>query len=374
MKTCASLFLALTVAASTAVAAAPASPLPMKVLSELDRFEPWEGQIFHADRLWVGRSRKDLGAHYRLELFAADGAKVLEKALTHSLRYIYPYDARSVLVTGLGTDGLSHYTIARLDAAGTSVSLEHVVIPMDGLASRWAGKPGAMYFTDPGGFDDPDNPTDPSQPLQTVFTLTRAGRVRWLAPHIAGPTLPLLIEDKLYLMSAPSIYSGGKSLHKIDPATGEDTILVDDRERVVDLIRFPSLNLLAMAEAGAKRVTTVDLKTGRGEELAITDGTPRTLAAYGKCLLVGLEDTKLVHVFDLTAAEHAKPIQTWDLSGAGAKFLQLRGLAADPASGRLYARSAYACSPVEACDPDRNSAVMAEPGADDLAVRQCLGL
>ena len=89
------LVLALALGAAPALAA---SPVDVKILSELDRFEPFEGHLFHAGHLWVGRSRKDLGAFYRLEVFAGDGAQVADVELAHSLRYIAPYGNDAVIV------------------------------------------------------------------------------------------------------------------------------------------------------------------------------------------------------------------------------------------------------------------------------------
>src|SRR5262249_14655997 len=154
----------------------------IKVISELDRFEPFEAHVFHDGALWVGRSRKDLGSYYRLEVYDSQGNSIAVKTLNHSLRDIYPYWAHSVLIVGIPV-APSHrfYTIAT--RAGTQVQTETHDIPEEALADRWVGRPGELYFTDPGGFDD-GSPI--GTPLRTIFTLSH-GSPRYLQARIPGP-------------------------------------------------------------------------------------------------------------------------------------------------------------------------------------------
>ncbi len=366
------LLLATALAALPAVASA--APIDVKILSELDRFEPFEGHLFHAGHLWVGRSRKDMASYYRLEVFAADGTAQASVELVHSLRYIYPYGDDAILVVGIGLDQVSHYTIARW--VNGKVEVKEQTIPDSALADRFAGKPGQLVFSDPGGFDDPDHPSDPNQPLPTLFTMTRGGEPRYLAPRIAGPRNGVMIDAALYLISSPSIATGGRTLNKVDVAAESFTKVLEGRNGLTEMARLPALNLLAITESDAQQVVVVDLKNDRlSDTLSIEGfGRPRALAALGTCLLVGTEDTKQVLVYNLGALEHAKPIAQWDLGVAGDKFFQLRNLTADAGTGHVFARSAYACSPLDgACGANgRNSVIMVTPAVDDAARAECL--
>ena len=365
-------FAALPGAASAAPLAAAAPTV--KVLSELDRFEPFDGAVFHAGHLWVGRSRKDLGAYYRLEVYAADGTLQGIATLGHSLRYVYPYGADAVITVGIGLDGVSHYTVARF--LNGQVQLKAADIPETALADRFAGAPGKLVFSDPGGFDDPDHPSDPNQPLQTLFVITRGGATRYLAPRIAGPRDGVTVGDALYLVSSPNVSAGGKTLNKVDVARESFTKILEGRAGLDQILRLPAQNLLALTERDANQVLLVDLKTDRLSDTLSTEGfgRPRALAMLNGCLLVGTEDTKQVLVYNLASTAHAKPIAQWDLSVAGDRFFRLRDLAADPATGTVYGRSAYPCSVTDgACGvTGRNSVVMVVPAADDPALAACL--
>ena len=342
----------------------------LTVLSELDRFEPWEGHAFHAGHLWVGRSRQDMAAFYRLEVYTPDGKLMLVKELAHSLRMIYPYGSASVIVVGLGTDQLSHYTIATLTAG--RVDLSHTTIPLGALADKWAGVPGRHFFSDPGGFDDPEHPTPIGQPLQTLFAFDRS-RTNWLKPRIAAPSLLAFARESLYIVSAPTFLTGGKTLTKMNTATQTTTILLQGRNDLRSILVLPKLNLMAMAESGAAQTLIIDLKTDAVvQTFPSPAGRPRALAAFGKCLAVATEDTRQVQFFDLTESARG-PLAVWDLAPAGAHLYGIRSLAADPVSGRIYARSAYACNPTSACSAERNSVVMASPEGTSLAVTKCLG-
>jgi hypothetical protein len=372
---------ALALAAGTATASESASdaralePVAVKVLSQLDRFEPFEGHLFHEGRLWVGRSRKDLGAFYRLEVFDAAGTKVAEKELKHSLRYITPYGAGRVLVVGLGTDQLSHFTVASLSAGG--VTLEERTIPLGALADRYVGGTGTMQvFTDPGGFDDPDHPTPPSQPLQTLFAL-KSGRVHWLKPHFSLPQSGLVIGSKLYILTSPAIGAGNRTLRIVDLVSEEATVVTDKLGDATKIVHLPTENLLAISDRGTGEVLFLDLKTMQiSRRAAVEDGTNlRALTAYGHCVAVGIEGSRRVHFYDARGSETVADglVASWDLSAAGPDLMALKELSADQASGRVFARSAYACSPVDAsCGPLRNGVVLVQPETGSQAVERCL--
>ena len=73
----------------------------LRVVSNLDGFEPFEAHVFHAGLLWTGRSRQGLGAFYRLEVYASDGQPAANLELGHSVKYLIPYGANSVVAIGV---------------------------------------------------------------------------------------------------------------------------------------------------------------------------------------------------------------------------------------------------------------------------------
>ncbi|MBI4403844.1 MAG: hypothetical protein HY537_06780 [Deltaproteobacteria bacterium] len=334
----------------------------VRIISELDGFEPFEAHLFHASHLWVGRSRKDLAAFYRLEIFDRHGKMVVSKELQHSLRYIHPYESNSVIIVGIGLDQLSHYTIATLN--GSNVSLVHRTIPVTALADRWAGSPGRFYFTDPGGYDDPAHPTPPDQPLQTLFKMDSFGP-RYLKPRLAGPRESLMMGNSLYVISGPSIGTG-KFLNVIDIQTESLRTLISDGKGLSHMRLLPS-GKLALLEVDAARVREVDLKTKEVHSLVTTDARPSDFAIMGSCLAIGLEEQRRVQFFELSAVSVQK-VAEWDLSVAGSGFMALRNLAADSITGNIYARSAYPCQPFTECLP-RNSVVIAEGAGTDIKAR-----
>ncbi len=190
-----------------------------KVVTELDVFEPFDAHVFNDGLLWVGRSRKNLGADYHIQVFDSAGSQVFTKELPHSARFLYPYGANGVLSVGVSyKDNLTYFsTVERKNGKFTVISKK---IPLGAFGNEWAGKPGLLYFMDPGGYDagEPIGVT-----LRTIFTL-RGNSFNYLAPRIPGPHHPLYVGNQLFLIEHPSVASGGRYLDLVNVNESKDAI------------------------------------------------------------------------------------------------------------------------------------------------------
>ncbi len=339
-----------------------AGSLEVKVLTELDSFEPFEGMAFHANHLWVGRSRKDLSSFYQLEVFDAYGKEVAKYPLQHAAKYIYPQGPDSILIIGMSYQTqLSHYTIASLKKG-----LVKFNIPMQALGDRWAGNPNVNYFTDPGGLDD-GSPMN--VPLKTIFTLTSGNQVRFLAPRIRNPQEMILEGDFLYVVEHMSLASGGKKLHRIQLKTESSTPVLEG-EKLTQLLRYPQLQSLLLLDQRAKKISVVQSSSGKvTQTIVLNTENARGLAAFGQCLALGDEQKKEISFYSFKA--QAWLGERWDLSTAGNKFFALRNLVADEAGGNLFARSAYPAMVGGPVAKERNSVVMASYKEGEV-VKHCL--
>jgi hypothetical protein len=340
-----------------------AGTVDWKVVTDLDRFEPFDALVFQAGHLWVGSSRSNLAASYKLQVFDSAGNSVATQTLTHSLRGLHAYGADGVITVGVSVaDQATHYTTATLK--GVSLKAQARPIPISAYGNEAAGRPGALYFTDPGGLDD-GGPI--GEAARTIFTL-RGNSPRYLKARIRNPHSPVLVGNALYVVEHPSIMSGGRNLVRIDLKTETPTSLYSG----TDIIRVLSLDggkQLALADRGANEVVIVDTATGQAaKHIPISAGTPRGLGTLDHCLVVGSEQAKQVTFIDLRTD---KVVGTWDLSVAGTKLYGILSLAVDPASGRVYVRSAYPDSVVSPSqDADRNSVVLAEE-KDGATAKAC---
>jgi hypothetical protein len=332
-----------------------APTLETKLVTALDGFEPFEAHLFHDGLLWVGSSRKNMAADYKLEVFDAQGNAVASTALPHALSYIYAFGPDSVLIVGTnGTLQLTQYSIARWD--GSQVSVTTRSIPETAWADRWAGNPRQMYFTDPGGNTD-DPGAKPGQPAETLFTLDGSSP-KYLSTRIPDPQDILLVGNSLFLVEQPNITQSAANLVRVDLASQKPVELFPTlRKGLLSLVALDN-GQLAVSEPGAGQVLLIDEKSSQlAGQVPVAAGAPRGLAQLGKCLVVGSEVSRHVSFFDLTAGDRTL-VADWDLSGASQNLMAIRDLAVDPQTGAVFARSAYPCTPFSSCGP-RNGVVLA---------------
>lgn len=333
-----------------------------KVLTDLDRFEPFDAHAFHDGKLWVGKSRSGLGADYRLEVFDSAGKKLGETKLQHSLRFLYPYGKSSVLTVGVSAaTQLTHFTIATFN--GSQFQIQSAQIPLGAYANEWAGVPGNLFFTDPGGQDD-GSPI--GVPLKTLFSF-RSGSFRYLAPRIRGARSPKLVGNSLYVVEHPSIESGGRTLFRVNLGNESNTAVASGTD-IINVALLADGKTLALSDRGASEIVLVDAEQGKEiRRLKVAAGAPRGVAEEGKCLVVASEQTKKISFLDKTSGAL---VAEWDASVVGNKLFGLRNIAADAATGRVYVRSAYAANPLDPGPEERNSVVLFEE-TDGATFKAC---
>lgn len=341
-------------------AAGFAGDVKFKVVTDLDVFEPFDAHVFHDGLLWVGRSRKNLGADYHIQVFDSAGTPVFTKPLEHSARYLYPYGANGVLTIGVSyKDNMTYFSTIERKSGKFSVTTKK--IPLGAYGNEWAGKPGLLYFMDPGGFDAGE---PIGQPLRTIFTL-RGNSFNYLAPRIPGPHHPLYVGNQLFLIEHPTVASGGRylSLVNLNQAKPERLYTGQDLSKIVAL---DNNRLLAIADRDANEVIIFDIASKKVlRKVAIEAGSPQSIAVLGKCIVAGSENTKRLVFFQWATGQQ---IAEWDLSVVGDKLIKINSVAADAATGRVYVRANYPAQINEVLkSEDRNSVVLVEEA--DHAVR-----
>ena len=325
-----------------------------KVVTALDAFEPFDAHVFHDGTLWVGRSRHNLGSLYKIEVYDNSGAPLFEKELQHSPRFLYPYGAHGVLSVGISyKDNMSYYSI--IERKGGKFQVTTKMIPLGAYANEWAGKPGTLYFTDPGGYDagEPIGTT-----LRTLFTM-RGNSFNYLAPRIPGPHHPLMVGNKLFLIEHPTIASGGRYLDLVDVNQSKPERVVTAVGSFSQIVALDNDKLLAIADNRGDEIVLFDIASKKVlRKMSVEAGAPRSVAVMGKCLVAGAEYAKKLVFFNWSTGDK---VAEWDLSGVGDKLVGISSVAADSVTGRVYVRSNNPASVTEPLkSPDRNSVLVVE--------------
>lgn len=336
-----------------------ATPVETTVLSQLDKFEPFEAHLFHGGQLFVGRSRKGLAGYYRLEIYSAEGVQLSDLPLQHSPRYLYPYGPEAVLAVGVSAEpNISQYTIVHFRRGNFTTSTNPV--PETAWADRFLGKPGQLIFSDPGGNQQDDAIVDnPNLPAQTLFRMQGANAT-FLSTRLPAPRAGTVIGNTLYLLHDKDIFGQQSNFSSVNLTTQKtERFFPSWRQRLVSLLPLDN-GKIALSEQGADQVLFLDPTSKQTTVLKVEAGTPRGLATLGSCLVVASESSRQISFYDLKSSDNHLVAQ-WDLTGAGGKLYGIRSLAVDPQSGRVYVRSAYACSPNDpTCPSDRNNVLLVQ--------------
>lgn len=343
----------------TAVFASVASPtfatamegdLAIRFVVELHRNEPYEGHLFHRDRLWVGQSKQSDGDSHRVSIFDSEGkVKVAEVNLPHSVNQIVPY-GDGVIVPGKKCcpwqTGFSviREVSGRFNVQTTMVSEQYQI---DKVA---AGEEG-IFFSDPGD----------------RALLQQVGRsTRFVTQEVSGPGEMVLRAGKLWVVERKSPQFGDEDIARIDLSTGRvERVFNENRPGIASLIYVNAVDLMAVSEISG-RVLFVDPETMRTVGEVAVEGAPRGMTTLGKCLLVASEDSKGVTFIDTKAADFPV-ISEWNLTAAGDRLKKPRSVAVDPKNGTVFLRSTYLCP---SCTATQSSVVaITEPSSSTFA--QC---
>lgn len=360
----------------------PADKVEGVKVAELHWGEPYAAMVFHADHLWVGKSRSDKGIDYRVAIFDRDDQLVQEIPLRHSPSYMSVYNESSILVTGTSSEpNLTAWSIITKSGtatgpdASTKFTVKHHWIPADAWSNGWLGTiSGREYFADMGGNQNDDDISDnPTLAAQTVFSIGANGRPSYSKVRMRGPLSGWRWQNQLVILRADSVIGPMRNLVILDPLTktvrdavgrsldggGEPALMADGKRMIV-------------AEQFAGRVLFVGLDDGSIEEFE-TAGSPKSVAALGHCGVAGFEQEKKGLI---VSSEPGMPVEvagTFDFSAIDDRFQGLRRIAVDSQTGRIYGASVYPCNPfLEDCSLRTNLIVATRRGVMTAVNAKCL--
>ena len=126
-----------------------------------------------------------------------------------------------------------------------------------------------------------------------------------------------------------------------------------------------------VAIAGSGQVHVANVTTGEIASFE-TGGTPRSVAASGNCLAVGLEQEKKGLILKALPGAPVELVDTFDFNSFGDRLKGLRRIAFDAESGRIYGQSVYACNPAMVdCSKSWNAVVATPRGASAGIAAKC---
>ena len=328
-------------------------------ITVLDRGEPFEGMTHHGGLLWIGKSRVNFNSSYSLEVYSKKDL-IGTATFPHSATYVHPYGANSVIVVGTGYQpNLTQYSIVEHSAG--KLTVKTTVIPMDAWARQWLGTfNGREYFTDPGGNPaDSDNP-NLNQPAQTIFTVSKGVRPRYLTTRLRLPLGGVKVGNVFYVFNAESIGDSRSNIFRLDPVNGQlKAVFSEYRDGLSAVAMVPGASLLAAIEEVGGRLILISPVTHEVLGSVAIEGSPRSMTAFGKCMVVGSRDSRSVTAVDVSNPSAPVIVATAAVNLPQEEFMALDRVSADTVSGQVFARSNRPCNPmIEACTEDWNRVVV----------------
>lgn len=354
------------------VASGTAAVATTTTLVDLDRGEPFEAMAVQGNHVWVGQSRTNFNADYRVQVFDTAGAKVAETTLKHAVSYLYVHDPDTVLAVGTAhTPNLTHYSILKL--AQGQLSVKTVEVPENAWAFQWIGTYGGVeHFIDfSGNSDDPEADANFALSHQTIFTVA-GGRASYLPMRIPAPMLGKKVGNLAYLVRAYAIGQPATNVVVVDPAKrASKDLFARPLNRVRDFVAQDAGKTLALSVQGDGVLRYVDAATGATKTEVAVQGA-NSLAELGQCVLVGAETKKEVVAVRRNAEGKAEVALRVDFSGTGEKVRGLRKIAVNATTGAVYGRSAYPCNPLaEKCDVLWNSVAVTDAATSARLLDAC---
>ena len=317
-------------------AAAPADVVRVhpvvRSLGTLDPREVYRGQVFHDRLLWQGHS----GGHvstYRIDVHAADGARLASASVPHTLEFVHPFGPRTVLVVGKHYrrrgGWRTYHTRVRFNAGPgrpPRLTVKTCTMPKRLQVEQFGGGPGAMFFNEPGS--------------RKV--------VRWngwwsrpLEPDIHFPGTMVHCGRHLFVLERNDFRPGRETIARIDLVTQAiERTFPTPRQRITALVDVPGSPWIAATEAWADQVLLIDRAANRLAATLTVPGMPVELAAAGGRLVVLAAESRTLRFFDLTRAG-LPLVAEWDLSGIGPAHEHPRAIHVDPESGSVFIRFAF---------------------------------
>jgi hypothetical protein len=338
----------------------------VETVTLLDRGEPYDSMVMQDGVLWVGKSRHQFNSYYVLEAYRTDGRLLDQKQLSHSLSTMKVGDDGAVVITGINPQQrLTEYSVARLQNGKIEAATK--TIDLGGFITFWLGKIGGLqYFADIGG--NPNDTDDPSYqlPAQTIFTSTGTN-AKYLAARVRMPVAGTSFNGKIFIVSSDGIGQRGSSVVEVDPVSSAVRVISKSataRYRGIKHISHGQ-EILTLASAENK-LQVISPKSGEVLREYTTSGFPRSFVTYGRCVIVGGDETNEVEAFDLSSEANER-VFALKIDMSYEEFSGIKSIAVDHRSGNLFARSAYACNPIiEPCNHDYNRIVK----FDDVAISE----
>lgn len=310
-------------------ATAYAGDLKVKFVSQLERIEPRTEQIYLADRLWSLNSRQNA-----IDVFGTLGEKQGSISVPHGITQIARWDDQHLIVYGkkasyrrgwfekLPTWRTCFTTIDVSDYSQETHELPNLVNSDQFIVSA----EGEIFFVDPSA--------------QVVRRYWLGGKVRDIPVQFRYPIGLVLVGNILYVVESYESQSDVSNLIRVDLTTHESRELFpgDLPEKIYDIILLDDGKTIAAAQTHADKVLLVDTATDRHTLGIPVKGTPRSLGALGRCLLVASQETRKILFLDWQRKE---VVGTWDLNPLGDKFKFLSKITVDRSRNRIYMRSGY---------------------------------
>ncbi len=329
----------------------------VRVVTDLERTQPYAPLLFHAHYLWVASSTTGTEKTvYDVSLYNSEGhGPMAQVRIPHSAEHLYAFGSQAAVVVGKSSwPWKTHYTI--LSLTGRGLSAETTTFPEEIQTEQFGGQPGAMFFNEVGS--------------RSVFRWDGKGS-QPLKAEISGPGQMLLTGGFLYVLERNGFALGDENITRIKLSDESSERVFTDglRNGLTNMLVLNDSSYLAASESLANQVLLIDRKSNKlAGAIAIPGGTPRPLDQFGHCLVVGSDISKKVTFVDMKQTP-AKVVAEWDLAVAGPKFENLYSLAVDPDSGRVFGRSKDVCG---SCTLSRNSIVVAQESTGE--VRRACGI
>ena len=317
------IFTALFVSLSASIAFA--GDLDIRFVAELDKYDVYEGHVFHEGRLWVGWLRENENAKHKVVVFDRTGEKRLATIrVSHTVSYLYPFGKGQLVAVGKSSwPWKTHFTLI----SASDYSTKTFTFPEKYQVDQFAGRPGQMYFTEPGS--------------RGVFRF-RTKILNAFPFEVSGPRMMELAGEDLYVVEGKSFYFGDENLIRIDPRTNKaERTFPRDRNGLTYIKYLPGHDLIAASETAAGNVLFVSTRENKLVGSVAVPGSPREIAHVGNCLYVTSEDSKTVTIIGLW--DRTRVLKTLDISPAGDRLKRPRRIAVDPETGRIFLRSTYMC-------------------------------
>jgi len=352
----------------------------VKTISVIEQLEPYDTLIFHGDLLWSGHSRVNSNQPFEVRAFDRNDKLVATVSLPHAISDLAPYGANSVIATGTSPSTSSNdpaktmFTVLRFENG--KVTHKTTAVPISAWATTWIGTvSGKEFFTDPGGnVNDTEIDDDLSLASQTLFSFDGRNPA-YLKTRMRYPFSGKPWKEQLLVLQRQSLGSTATNMQLVNTNSGKFiSIFPSFRNNLRAFEIFKNTELVALLEAGTNEIHVLDVEKTQITATAETFDGARTLKTIGSCAVVGSYESRVVEVFHTSNDHRAlEKILTLKVDLPQNEFMRLSALAIDTQTGKIYARSNFACNPfMQICDEDWNRIVSFEGTYKDKLKQTCM--